>query len=640
MKKIERVLILGTLFLLTMGLLTPAWAQGNVTINIEQIQVDENTFPEMSAIVSVVNPSRVPISGLTENEFEVYEGNNSLPVVSVDVVTDTNQTLAVALILDLSKSSPIEEAKAAANWLLDSLGPNDSVALIGFNTPPELNTFDPEKEVDFTTDKEKVRQVINGFDESSLVGVSAVYQAIYKGVYITVNQSADRRAVVVVTDGYQYGTPEFDSEKAKTLAQDERIPIFTIGVYNPPDYYEDEAYLKSLAEETGAQYQEATDPSRLTKLFQDVVGQLWLKYKLTFHNPDLPRDGKDHVLTFQVSTPEGNDTVNRTVSYPGPPPVPEILKIQQDINGDLNDLRQSLKGQVLLVPKISAQNPIVEVQYWLDDEIIHTVVVDVQADKRHAPWEWKWDTCNASEGQHTVAVVARDDTGAQSDKYTVNVEIDRGGAICIPVLGEVQSTTVIVVGAGLLLLLILLLALIVASLRRRQEPAPIPLPVDSPTVPGGPFVSAPAPPAPAPPPPPTPQQPYVPTMPGSAFERPSAGAPAGSRPEPKTEILHKAPEAMGWLIAQGGPLSGREFRLGQTTSIGRTGENDIVLDDPAVSRQHAKVKLEGKVFFIYDLGSTNTTKVNGQEIGRHQLTDGDRVEIGRSQLVFKQIEPT
>ena len=97
---------------------------------------------------------------------------------------------------------------------------------------------------------------------------------------------------------------------------------------------------------------------------------------------------------------------------------------------------------------------------------------------------------------------------------------------------------------------------------------------------------------------------------------------------------------MGWLMVEKGPRAGQEFRLHEVTAIGRGGDSDIVLDDPSVSRQHAKVRLEGQVFTIFDLGATNPTTVNGQEIGRHQLMDGDHVEIGNVVLVFKQIQPT
>ena len=104
-----------------------------------------------------------------------------------------------------------------------------------------------------------------------------------------------------------------------------------------------------------------------------------------------------------------------------------------------------------------------------------------------------------------------------------------------------------------------------------------------------------------------------------------------------SDIPSEEPEApvQARLVAQEGPAAGREFLLQEVMTIGRARENDIVLNDLAVSRWHAKIKREGGAFFIYDLGATNPIRVNGQEVDHHPLTDGDRVEIGRSLLIFK-----
>ena len=68
--------------------------------------------------------------------------------------------------------------------------------------------------------------------------------------------------------------------------------------------------------------------------------------------------------------------------------------------------------------------------------------------------------------------------------------------------------------------------------------------------------------------------------------------------------------------------------------IGRGEENDIVVDDLSVSRQHAVMQLSGGRFEIRDLKSANGTFVNGQRIGRAPLDDGDLVEIGRHEFRF------
>jgi pSer/pThr/pTyr-binding forkhead associated (FHA) protein len=62
---------------------------------------------------------------------------------------------------------------------------------------------------------------------------------------------------------------------------------------------------------------------------------------------------------------------------------------------------------------------------------------------------------------------------------------------------------------------------------------------------------------------------------------------------------------------------------------------DVVLDDRDVSRQHARIRQEGKEFFIYDDASMNGTFVNGQRIDRAPLHDGDRIEVGNTELEFR-----
>lgn len=83
-----------------------------------------------------------------------------------------------------------------------------------------------------------------------------------------------------------------------------------------------------------------------------------------------------------------------------------------------------------------------------------------------------------------------------------------------------------------------------------------------------------------------------------------------------------------------GKEAGKEFVFDQpSVVIGRTSECEVVLYDPGVSRKHARIFLEGSLYFVEDMGSSNGTKVNGNVIRRHQLSDGDSVTLGP--VVFK-----
>ncbi|MBQ0796481.1 FHA domain-containing protein [Zhongshania sp.] len=69
-------------------------------------------------------------------------------------------------------------------------------------------------------------------------------------------------------------------------------------------------------------------------------------------------------------------------------------------------------------------------------------------------------------------------------------------------------------------------------------------------------------------------------------------------------------------------------------SLGRAPDNDICIENLAVSGRHAAVETVLKDCFLVDLGSTNGTLVNGTAITRHQLRNGDYITIGKHSLTF------
>jgi len=70
------------------------------------------------------------------------------------------------------------------------------------------------------------------------------------------------------------------------------------------------------------------------------------------------------------------------------------------------------------------------------------------------------------------------------------------------------------------------------------------------------------------------------------------------------------------------------------TTIGRRSHNDLVIDNLAVSGEHAVMIMSGHDVYLEDLGSTNGTTVNGQPIKKHLLQHADTVEIGKYRLRF------
>ena len=69
-------------------------------------------------------------------------------------------------------------------------------------------------------------------------------------------------------------------------------------------------------------------------------------------------------------------------------------------------------------------------------------------------------------------------------------------------------------------------------------------------------------------------------------------------------------------------------------SIGRRPDNDITIDNLAVSGDHAAIVRRGKDLVVEDSGSTNGTRVNGRAMEKHALQNGDIIEIGKYHLKY------
>jgi pSer/pThr/pTyr-binding forkhead associated (FHA) protein len=88
--------------------------------------------------------------------------------------------------------------------------------------------------------------------------------------------------------------------------------------------------------------------------------------------------------------------------------------------------------------------------------------------------------------------------------------------------------------------------------------------------------------------------------------------------------------------------SGHEHHLTEeTTQIGRAVENQIVITSKRVSREHARILIEGRKLTLEDCGSANGTFLNDERVmGPVQLRDGDRISIGGILLQYHDPDTT
>ncbi len=93
-------------------------------------------------------------------------------------------------------------------------------------------------------------------------------------------------------------------------------------------------------------------------------------------------------------------------------------------------------------------------------------------------------------------------------------------------------------------------------------------------------------------------------------------------------------QVSGYLFAIDGPLKGKKFLITSSSTVGRVSSNDIVIDEPSVSKHHFRLIVKGENLYIEDMGSRNGTILNNKVIEKGILKQGDRIKIGDTSLLF------
>jgi len=93
----------------------------------------------------------------------------------------------------------------------------------------------------------------------------------------------------------------------------------------------------------------------------------------------------------------------------------------------------------------------------------------------------------------------------------------------------------------------------------------------------------------------------------------------------------------GWIL-ESDDATPIIFRLpaGSIRTIGRATRADFILDAALVSRLHCRLSAGATELQVDDLDSTNGTFVNGQRVKRSSLKEGDRLGVGRVELVISR----
>jgi pSer/pThr/pTyr-binding forkhead associated (FHA) protein len=108
----------------------------------------------------------------------------------------------------------------------------------------------------------------------------------------------------------------------------------------------------------------------------------------------------------------------------------------------------------------------------------------------------------------------------------------------------------------------------------------------------------------------------------------------GAPPPPARDAL--IPAGIELVVDDGATIATR--RLGRRILIGRAPSADVRIDDPQVSRLHARIEMRDDGVYVEDLGSRNGTRIDGAPVtSSRRLAQGDEINIGTASIIFRGV---
>ncbi len=638
MKKLSLCIIL--VCLLTI-LLFPSSIFGEAGATLVIKEVIDDDFPNIEINFSAVDSSGLPIEGLTQNDIEIKENNEVLSDYELDFDTNSSSAVYTALLIDSSgsmKGKPLEDAKEAAIEFISLLRGIDQVKIFVFNDKVESIQ-------DFTSNKDLL---INAIEDIEVAGnKTLLYDAVRDAADDLEDEPIGNRAIVLLTDGKDdSATSTIDD--AIDMAQENSIPIYPVGFgknFNEDsNSFDEEAYqaLYRFAKQTSGSFFIAEEIEELKSNFNSISEILKSQYSLSYKS-DLPKDGNDYEIGISITSigEVAKDSSTLTTAT-----FDVEIAMDEFEDGFILEEEITITPAIEIIPgRFQVEDEIEKVQYYLDTE---TVLIE---ETDSYPFAINFNPEKLDHGEHTIILKVYD-----SNERVYSVE----KIITIP---EPDIWTLIyIISGGALALIALIVFLIIFFKRRKKRKESAENIGDDLTIGGIQFED---------------------DGEGDSMsddetitffdedgeqtvrdggegdegetligERYGQESKEGQGDDGGTIIVQRDPKKFipvipaAWLIIVKGSKEGVEYEIPPRSkqnkrriSIGRKTDKDIVIDDDTISRGHAYIIIEKDKYKIGDAGSANGTFLNGKIIYSDKvLKDGDKINIGDTELVFKKIE--
>jgi Ca-activated chloride channel homolog len=262
--------------------------------------------------VTVTDPMNRLVTGLEQEDFQVFENNNGQKIASF---ASEDAPVSIGIVFDLSGSmtSKLVRARESILQFIKTANPLDEFFVIGFNDRPELIE-------DFTSSVEDIQARLATVRSGHR---TALLDAIYYGVEKMRDAKHERKALLVVSDGGD-NRSRYTEGEVRAQVRESDTEIYSIGIFDPyaptPEERTGPQLLNDLSEETGGRLFRVDSIDDMGDIAEKISTELRNQYVIGYRPKDLSRDGKWRKVKVKVNPPPGLPplTVHARTGYYAP----------------------------------------------------------------------------------------------------------------------------------------------------------------------------------------------------------------------------------------------------------------------------------------------------------------------------------
>lgn len=246
--------------------------------------------------VSVTDPNQRLVSGLSQDNFEVFEGKTPQ---TIQHFSSEDVPVSLGIILDVSGSmaDKIDRVRDAVNEFCDAANPQDEFFMVTFSDEPRLAS-------DFTSDSEELKKELVFAVPK---GRTSLLDAIHMGLRKMKGARYGKKALLIISDGGDNHS-RYGEREIKGLAKESDVMIYSIGIFDryvpTPEEIRGPSLLTEIAEPTGGRAFTVDNANAMPSIARHIGMELRTQYVLAYRPKDTPRDGRWRKIRVRLRLPK------------------------------------------------------------------------------------------------------------------------------------------------------------------------------------------------------------------------------------------------------------------------------------------------------------------------------------------------